>query len=93
VPEAERPGFIRRTLAYAGDPAVATWRKVLGGGVAALYVLVPFDIIWDVIPILGWLDDLGMVGAVAWYTVRQINKHAEARARLPPPPPPSTLSR
>ena len=93
MPDAEKPGFIRKTLAYIGDPAVATWRKVLGGGVAALYVLVPFDIIPDFIPILGWLDDLGLVGAAAWYMVRQINKHAEARARLPPPPPPSTLSR
>ena len=93
MPDAEKPGFIRKTLAYIGDPAVATWRKVLGGGVAALYVLVPFDIIPDFIPILGWLDDLGMVGMVGWYMVRQINKHAKARARLPPPPPPPTLSR
>ena len=84
-PEADRPGFVRKALAYVGDPAVATWRKVLGAGVAAVYVLVPFDVVPDFIPIIGWLDDLGLMGAVSWYMVRQINKHAEARARLPPP--------
>lgn len=87
VPAQDRPGLIRRTLAYIGDPAVATWRKLMGG-VAALYAVWPFDAIPDVIPILGWLDDLGVAGLVAWYMVRQINKHAEARASLPPPPPP-----
>jgi uncharacterized membrane protein YkvA (DUF1232 family) len=90
-PSADKPGFIRRTLAFIGDPAVPTWRK-LTGAVAAAYVILPIDLIPDFIPIFGWLDDLGVVGLVTWYMVRQINKHAEARARLPPPPPPS-LSR
>ncbi len=53
---------------------------------AAVYVIVPIDLIPDFIPIFGWLDDLGVVGLFAWYMVRQINKHAEARAKLPPPP-------
>ena len=44
------------------------------------------DFIPDFIPIIGWLDDLGVVAVVTWYMVRQINKHADARARLPPPP-------
>ena len=66
----------------------------LVGGVAAAYVIWPFDLIPDFIHILGWLDDLGVVGLVTWYMVRQINKHADARARLPPPPPPPpSLSR
>jgi len=90
-PPSDRPGFVRRTLAFIGDPGVATWRKLVGG-VAAFYVILPIDLIPDFIPIFGWLDDLGVVGLVTWYMVRQINKHAEARARLPPPPPPS-LSR
>lgn len=67
------------------------WRKVVGA-VAVAYVMLPFDLIPDFIPLLGWLDDLGVVGVFSWYMVRQINKHAEARGRLPPPPPPS-LSR
>jgi len=85
-PKAKKPGLVRRTLAFIGDPAVATWRKLVGG-VAAAYVILPFDIIPDFIPVLGWLDDLGVVGLVTWYMVRQINKHAEQRAASPPPPP------
>ena len=86
-PPADRPGFTRRTLAFIGDPAVATWRKLVGT-VAAAYVILPIDLIPDFIPLIGWLDDLGVVGLITWYMVRQINKHAEMRARLPPPPPP-----
>lgn len=66
---------------------MAVWRKVMGAAAAA-YVILPIDLVPDFIPIVGWLDDLGVVGLVTWYMVRQINKHAEARARLPPPPPP-----
>ncbi len=90
-PPADRPGFARRTLAYIGDPAVAVWRKLVAA-VAAVYVILPIDLIPDFIPIIGWLDDLGVVGLFTWYMVRQINRHAERRTRLPPPPPPS-LSR
>ena len=86
-PEGDRPGLARRTLAFIADPAVATWQKLVGL-VAALYVIWPFDAVPDAIPLLGWLDDLGVAGLFAWYMVRQINKHAEARARPPPPSPP-----
>ena len=83
-PPSDKPGFVQRTLAFIRDPEVAVWRKLVGG-IAVLYVILPFDIIWDIFPIIGWLDDLGVVSLVTWYMVRQINKHAEARARLPPP--------
>jgi uncharacterized membrane protein YkvA (DUF1232 family) len=79
-PPADRPGFARRTLAFIADPEVAIWRKVIGA-VAAFYVVLPFDLIPDIIPIFGWLDDLGVVGLFTWYMVRQINQHAERRAR------------
>ena len=93
-PKADRPGFVLRTLAYIGDPAVPIWRKLLGLPVA-LYVISPIDLIPELfVPVIGFLDDLGVLGLFCWYMVRQINKHAEARARLPPPPPPPpSLSR
>lgn len=75
----KKAGIIRRTWAFFRDPAVATWRKA-AGLVAAGYVLFPFDIISDFIPLVGWLDDVGVVGATAWLMMKQINRHAEKRA-------------
>ena len=38
----------------------------LGAGLAFLYVICPIDIIPDVIPIAGWIDDAGaIVGGIA----------------------------
>lgn len=71
----EQPGLVRSTLGYLRDPQVALWRKLSGLG-AALYVVWPLDLIPDWIPILGWLDDLGVVGFVAWFLVRDIRRHA-----------------
>lgn len=75
----KKAGIARRTWDYFRDPAVALWRKA-GGLAAAVYVLSPIDFVPDVIPVLGWLDDLGVVGAAAWLMIRQINRHAEQRA-------------
>ncbi|MHB8873775.1 MAG: YkvA family protein [Myxococcaceae bacterium] len=67
-------------LAYFRDPAVSAWRK-LGGLAAMAYVAMPADAIPDIIPVLGWFDDLGVLGAGVWFMMREIRKHAE-RKRL-----------
>lgn len=44
---------------------------------AVLYVVMPADLIPDVIPILGWLDDIGIITlAVAW-TAQQVAKYEQ----------------
>ncbi len=64
-----RVGF-RQTLAYFRDRQVP-WLQKLPALLAILYVISPVDLIPDAIPILGWLDDLGVVSAVAaWYLAR-----------------------
>ena len=51
------------------DPRVATGGKLLGL-FALLYLLMPVDLIPDLIPVVGWLDDVGVsglaLGLLAW---------------------------
>ncbi len=73
-----------KAVRYFRDPAVSRWKKLAGLGAAA-YAVMPFDAIPDVLPLVGWLDDLGVLSAVVWWTVREINKHAARAKSLPRP--------
>jgi uncharacterized membrane protein YkvA (DUF1232 family) len=44
-----------------GDPRMATAAKVIVPVLAALYVLSPVDLVPDVIPVLGQMDDLAIL--------------------------------
>ena len=70
---------------FLRDKAVPLWKKWMGLG-ALIYVISPLDLIPDWIPVIGWLDDLGVVALCSWYFVREVRKHAAQRA-LPPPTP------
>ncbi|HVG62529.1 MAG TPA: YkvA family protein [Hyalangium sp.] len=71
------------------------WKK-LAGLLAVVYFLSPVDAVPDFIPILGWLDDLGVLSASAFWMVRQVQQYNPApkqdgmprdldgRMRLPP---------
>ncbi|URF05736.1 YkvA family protein [Cupriavidus campinensis] len=50
-------------------PATPWWVKVLCGVVVA-YALSPIDLIPDFIPVLGYLDDVLLLPALIWLTVR-----------------------
>ncbi|AGC42099.1 hypothetical protein MYSTI_00749 [Myxococcus stipitatus DSM 14675] len=87
-------GMGTRFIRYVRDPRVALWRK-LAGVLAVLYFLSPVDAVPDFIPVLGWLDDLGMLSAAAFFMVREVQRHrpdepldglprdAEGRERIP----------
>ncbi|MEO5938609.1 MAG: DUF1232 domain-containing protein [Sphingomonas sp.] len=74
----------------ARDPRVPWMAKAVAGAVAA-YALSPIDLIPDVIPVLGYLDDLLIVPAGIWLAVRMIppalmaefRSNAAARATRP----------
>jgi uncharacterized membrane protein YkvA (DUF1232 family) len=84
MPKKDHPGLLRATQGYLRDPSVSLWRKLIGlAGVA--YVVWPLDVIPDVIPVLGWLDDVGVLSVVTWFVVREIRKHAR-RAQVAEPP-------
>lgn len=74
----------------ARDPRVRWTAKAVAGGVAA-YALSPIDLIPDVIPVLGYLDDLLIVPAGIWLAVRMIPpalmvefRRAAAMRAMPP---------
>jgi uncharacterized membrane protein YkvA (DUF1232 family) len=55
----------------ARDPRVPWYAKVLAGAVAA-YLLSPIDLIPDVVPVLGLLDDLILVPLGIWLALGMI---------------------
>lgn len=62
---------------YFRDKAVPFWRKgLLLAGVA--YTVMPLDAVPDVLPLVGWLDDLGVLAALATFLVRDIQRHTLA---------------
>lgn len=66
-------GMGTRFFHYVRDPKVATWRK-LAGLLAVLYFVSPVDAIPDFIPVVGWLDDLGVLSAAAFFMVREVQR-------------------
>ena len=70
------------------DRGAPTWVKLL---VAAtiLYVVFPVDAVPDVAPLLGWLDDIGVVVAVRLLLHNQLDPY---RYPLGKPPQPSVLT-
>jgi uncharacterized membrane protein YkvA (DUF1232 family) len=47
---------------------------------AVFYVVFPLDIIPDVIPIIGWMDDVGVIALVVAWTARQVAKYQDEAA-------------
>ena len=39
----------------------AKWKRVIIAVLAMLYIVSPLDLIPDFIPVIGWLDDLGVL--------------------------------
>ena len=63
---------------YLRDPGVGKGRKVLLV-LAVLYVISPIDAIPDVIPVIGWLDDIGVLGLAATMLINDARTFALAR--------------
>lgn len=63
---------------YFRDGQISLLRKSLVVW-AALYAVMPFDLVFDGIPVLGLLDDAGILAATAAFVWRDVKKHATAR--------------
>jgi uncharacterized membrane protein YkvA (DUF1232 family) len=73
-----------RFLHYVRDPRVPRWRRYLGL-FAVVYFLMPVDGIPDFIPLVGWLDDLGVLSGVAWFMARELERYRPEPIGWPTP--------
>jgi len=66
-------GEVKSAWANMKDPNVETWKKATAVAVAGAYILSPVDIIPDMIPVVGQIDDI----AVSYFILKGFNKLAE----------------
>lgn len=69
---------LKDVRAWFGDKSVSKWRKLLLGA-ALVYVVVPFDVVPDMVPVMGWLDDLGVVSIAMTAMLADVRKRAALR--------------
>lgn len=69
--------FYRRVLAHANTPWLS--RILLGAAIA--YFISPVDLVPDMIPVIGQLDDLVIVPGLIWLALRLIPAQVIADCR------------
>ena len=87
----EKTRTVHKLWRYLRDGRVPLWRKLVGVAAVA-YLIWPFDLIPDFIPIIGWLDDAGVLTAAALFIVRDVRLHEQRYPELPPAPAPAPPS-
>lgn len=68
------------------DRSASLWAKLLVVA-AMIYVVVPTDAVPDVVPFVGWLDDVGLVVLLRLLMYRQIAKYRYPLFGSPPADP------
>lgn len=53
----------------------ADWKPKLGVGLAVLYLIWPVDLLPDLAPFIGWLDDIGFGAVAAGYLAYAVNRY------------------
>ena len=66
---------------YVRSHKVARWKKLLGL-LAVVYAVLPVDLIPDVIPVFGWLDDVGILTVAFGFIAHDMARHAKQPAEV-----------
>jgi uncharacterized membrane protein YkvA (DUF1232 family) len=69
------------TLRFAGKHPDTPWYAKALGVLVVAYALSPIDLIPDFIPVLGYLDDLILIPALIWFTIRLLPRDVLIRSR------------
>ena len=64
---------------YVRSRSVARWKKVLGV-FSVVYAILPVDFIPAVLPMVGWLDDIGYLAVAFAFIARDMAKNARLDA-------------
>lgn len=64
----------RHLPAYLKDPSISILKKIAIAA-AVLYIVSPADALPDVIPIVGWLDDIGVLGILVTSLMRDLDTY------------------
>lgn len=65
---------------FIKDPKT-DWKPKVLVVLSALYLIWPLDLVPDFAPLIGWLDDLGLVSMATWYLFHATNAFLESRDR------------
>lgn len=68
-------GWFRALARYYRDPSASTLGKLVVFA-ALIYAVVPIDLIPDV-PVVGWLDDLGVMGLATAWLARVVSRYRD----------------
>ena len=71
--------WLRSFFAFLFDSRAPIFQK-LTLVFAVWYVLMPIDLIPDLVPVIGWLDDIGISGVVLTYIASIVRRYREAGA-------------
>ncbi len=66
-------GWFRALVRYYRDPSASVLGKLVIFA-AMIYAIVPIDLIPDV-PVVGWLDDLGVMGLASAWLARVVSRY------------------
>ncbi|MBI5654372.1 DUF1232 domain-containing protein [Candidatus Uhrbacteria bacterium] len=61
---------------FIRDPK-SDWKPKVLAILAILYLIWPLDLAPDLIPLLGWLDDIGFDVVAVWYLMHATNRYLE----------------